>query len=250
MKKILLSFLLVGMLFSFSPVVKAEVQPSQQELTQQLITLLTQLIAQLQQQILDILASQAAMGTTLQTIQSHTQQISTNTTPPQPEAPKPPVFTVKSISFDGKNNFSITSSNEIQTFEIWKTPIIFIKLDQEPSSSQEATKICTDQGLTYWTKGGGNGFGVVQCYGKLTKANISVKEIGSVGTNEFATSPDIKDLADVFNGTRTLNATFILKDEYGQELTAKNSYIRCSDNGCYAYTYTGNSNWSLSDGHY
>jgi hypothetical protein len=59
MKKILLSLLLVGMLFSFTPVAKAQSVPSQQELTQQLIVLLNQLIAQLQKQINDLLAQQA-----------------------------------------------------------------------------------------------------------------------------------------------------------------------------------------------
>lgn len=68
MKKIIVSLVLVGMLFSFSPVAKAQSTPSQQEITSQLITLLTQLIAQLQQQIADILAEQETMKSSINAI--------------------------------------------------------------------------------------------------------------------------------------------------------------------------------------
>lgn len=87
MNKLLLSLVLVGVLFSFSPVVKAQEvpQPTQQELTSQLITLLTNLIAQLQQQIADILAQQAI-------IQQNTHQIVVNTTPAQTVVPVIPQY--------------------------------------------------------------------------------------------------------------------------------------------------------------
>lgn len=77
MKKLFLSFVLASMLFVCAPVINAQevVAPTQQELTQQLITLLTQMIQMLQKQIADILAAQATQQTAL-------NQIAQNTTPP------------------------------------------------------------------------------------------------------------------------------------------------------------------------
>lgn len=63
---------MVGILLSFSPVAKADVQPSQEELTQQLISLIVQMIAQLQQQLNDMLAQQAITNTSLSQIQQNT----------------------------------------------------------------------------------------------------------------------------------------------------------------------------------
>lgn len=61
MKKIIIALVLVGVLFSFVPLAKADtIQPSQDQLKVQLIQLLTQMIAQLQAQINAILAMQSS----------------------------------------------------------------------------------------------------------------------------------------------------------------------------------------------
>ena len=92
MKKLLIGLAMVGVLVGFSPTVKAmEVQPSQQELTQQLIVLLTNMIAELQRQINEILAREA-----LQSIQpTQPPQIVQNDPIPSGTAPivvTPPVI--------------------------------------------------------------------------------------------------------------------------------------------------------------
>lgn len=86
MKKFIIVSLLFVSLLSAPVFVQAQSVPTQQELTQQLIVLLTEMIKMLQQQIADILASQAAQTTTIQqntqTIQSQSstiQQIQQNT---------------------------------------------------------------------------------------------------------------------------------------------------------------------------
>lgn len=70
MKKIIAAVLLSFILFTgvgYAPITKAqESTPSQQEITNQLIQLLLQMIAQLQQQINDILAQQTATNSTIQ----------------------------------------------------------------------------------------------------------------------------------------------------------------------------------------
>jgi hypothetical protein len=55
MKKLILSLVLMGMLFAYTPVF-AKNALTKEEINQQLITLLTQMISKLQQQIADILA--------------------------------------------------------------------------------------------------------------------------------------------------------------------------------------------------
>lgn len=93
MKKLILSLVLLGVAFSFTPVfVKAEITQSAQqspELKTQLIQLIIQMIAQLQQQINDILAQQALQQTALNNIQSNTQQIAQNTAPAPVIIPAP-----------------------------------------------------------------------------------------------------------------------------------------------------------------
>ena len=76
MKKLIIVSLLFLSLLSAPIFVHAQTAPTQEELTQQLITLLTELISQLQQQIASILAAQSAQQDTL-------NQIAQNTTPAQ-----------------------------------------------------------------------------------------------------------------------------------------------------------------------
>jgi len=63
MKKIILSLCLIGMLFAYTPAIKAA---TQEETTQALIQLLTQMIQMIQQQIADIIAAQSAQTIALQ----------------------------------------------------------------------------------------------------------------------------------------------------------------------------------------
>ena len=82
MKKLIISCVIFSMLFCLSPVIKAdEVSPSQSELTQQLILVLTQLISQLQQQLSDIITVQNAQSAIIQSQQDTINQIAQNTSP-------------------------------------------------------------------------------------------------------------------------------------------------------------------------
>jgi hypothetical protein len=80
MKKLLLALCVVGVMFTAVPAF-AQTAPTQEELTQQLVVLLTELVKQLQQQLADMLAAQANQTQVITQIQQNTQQIATNTTP-------------------------------------------------------------------------------------------------------------------------------------------------------------------------
>ncbi len=74
MKKIIICLALVSLLFGFSPIVKADTQPSQQDYKQELIVLITQEIQSLQAQLNAMLAQQTSKSS-VQSMQPTTPAI-------------------------------------------------------------------------------------------------------------------------------------------------------------------------------